>query len=119
MKQIIDKKKFVLIMNRLKATEDLDSDIQSVINKHNEILKEDFIDSYAMRISHEDIVVELLSEIMEPDMDDSLISWWIYETDYGRDFKIGDVTVQELDGSESFPDLSDADKLYDYLTKDK
>ena len=44
--------------------------------------------------------------------DTDLISWWIYELDYGTKFKIG--YLIEADGVTK-PDISTAEKLYDYL----
>lgn len=40
-----------------------------------------------------------------------LISWWCYEKDFGREFKIGDLT-----DNEASPDLTTAEKLYDYIS---
>ena len=42
--------------------------------------------------------------------DSDLISWWIYELDYGRNFKMGDLIDNGVE-----IDLSTPEKLYDYL----
>lgn len=60
-------------------------------------------------ICHEDLVVRLLENMFN---NNDIISYWLYERNYGRDFKLGDV----LDNGKTI-DLSTPSKLYDYLIK--
>ena len=49
--------------------------------------------------------------------DNDVISWWIYDEDFGRKFKAGDLSF-EKDGKIYAPDLSNPEKLYDYLIEE-
>lgn len=60
-------------------------------------------------ICHEDLVVRLLENMFN---NNDIISYWLYERNYGRDFKLGDV----LDNGKAI-DLSTPSKLYDYLVE--
>ena len=44
--------------------------------------------------------------------DTDTLSWWLYECNYGRDFKIGD-----LEDNGVKVDLTTPEKLYDYLVE--
>jgi hypothetical protein len=43
--------------------------------------------------------------------DNDMISWWIFELNYGKDYKDG--YIQDCDGNNI--DISTVEKLYDYL----
>ena len=64
----------------------------------------------SLSISHEYTVVKLLENIFN---DKDIISWWLYECDYGRNFKVGDLQVE---GKQI--DLTTSEKLYDYLIEE-
>ena len=108
---MINKTKFVEIINRLKDYYDLQNKIDSLFRDSIENVECDFMNAGSICIGHESVVVELLKNIFEDYSD--LIPWWIYEYDYGRSFKMGDITEQN--GEEI--DLTTAEKLYDYLIK--
>lgn len=104
---MISKEKFVEIINRLRNTDD-------TVNKVNEIFKNtldnnmsDFMNAASLMICHEDIVVNLLENIFN---DKDTLAWWLYEENYGRNFKIGDF---EDNGIKI--DLTTIENLYDYL----
>lgn len=48
---------------------------------------------------------------------ETTLSWWIYDREFGKKFKIGDLIDPDLPESDSYhkPDLSTLPKLYDYL----
>ena len=108
---MINKTKFVEIINRLRDYNDLQSKINNLFKDSIENIEYDFMNAGSICVGHESVVVELLKNIFE-DYGET-ISWWIYECDYGRSFKMGDITEQ--DGKEI--DLTTAEKLYDYLIK--
>jgi len=78
----------------------------------NDVLKKLCDDSIIYGKSH-GVIFNLLEEAMNVSVDDygSILSWWLYERDYGRTFKIGDYVGE--DGSK--PDLSTAELLYNYI----
>ena len=104
---IIDKNKFCEIIARLDNYNKLQNKINILFEDLIDNRENDFCNAGAICIGHESIVVELLEKYFETD----LISWWIYEMDYGRTFSIGDI---EEDGKK--PDLTTSEKLYDYLS---
>ena len=106
---IISKEKFCYILNRLKNYNDLKEKIDKLFENQIDNKEQDFCNAGGICIGHETVVVDLLEAMFETD----LISWWIYEMDYGSTFSIGD--IEEQDGAT--PDLTTVDKLYDYLLK--
>lgn len=109
---MINKEKFVKIINRLKETNDFVERTNDEARKLQDSIESDFFNSMSLSISHENLVVKLLENMFDTD----LISWWLYELNYGREFKVG--YLIEGDGVTK-PDLSTAEKLYDYLIKEK
>lgn len=109
---MITKKEFVEIINRLKETDELKNKINSLIRESTDCMITDFTEAGSLLICHEDIVVKLLENMFN---DTDTISWWLYDRDYGRKFKIGDIYYN--DGYK--PDLTTAEKLYDYLLEEK
>ena len=75
----------------------------------NDAIITDFFNASSLMISHESTVVKLLENMF---CDTGTLSWWLYELDYGKNFKIGDLTDNGVD-----IDISTPDKLYDYLRK--
>lgn len=108
---MITKQEFVEIINRLRNYNDLQDKIQDLFKDNIENREMDFINAGSICIGHERIVVKLLENIFNDKGD--LISWWIYERDYGREFDLGDL---EANGIEI--DLTTAEKLYDYLVSE-
>lgn len=107
---MISKKKFVEIIGRLRDYNDLQDKIQDLFRDNIDNREHDFMNAGSICIGHESVVVELLKDMFN--VKDDLISWWLYECNYGRDFSLGDL---EDNGVEI--DLSTPEKLYDYLIK--
>ena len=105
---MITKKEFVEIINRLKETDELKNKINTLIRESTDCMIADFTEAGSLMICHEDIVVKLLENMFN---DTDTISWWLYDRDYGRKFKIGDIVYDN--GYK--PDLTTAERLYDYL----
>lgn len=104
---MITKIKFVDIINKLKEVNDFVNETNERARKLNDAIISDFFNAQSLSISHENIVVELLKNMFN---DSDLIDWWIYELDYGRNFKMGDLVDNGVE-----IDLSTPEKLYDYL----
>ena len=106
---IINKEKFVEIMNRLKNYNDLQENINELFKGYIDNRENDFCNAGSICIGHESVVVSILEDMFETD----LIGWWIYELDYGKEYSPGALLI---DGKEI--DVSTADKLYDVMIED-
>ena len=104
---MITKMHFVDIINKLKEVNDFVNETNDRARKLSDAVMSDFFNAQSLSISHEDIVVELLEDMFN---DSDLIGWWLYELDYGRKFKMGDLVDNGVE-----IDLSTSEKLYDYL----
>jgi hypothetical protein len=110
---MISKSKFVYIINRLKDYDTMQKEIQNIMNSHVEARESDFTNAGGICIGHESVVVDLLKEIFKDESD--IISWWLWELDYGREYSQG--CISESDGTDI--DLSTPEKLYDYLVENR
>lgn len=104
---MITKIHFVDIINKLKEVNDFVNETNDRARKLSDAVMSDFFNAQSLSISHENIVVELLEDMFN---DSDLIGWWLYELDYGRKFKMGDLVDNGVE-----IDLSTSEKLYDYL----
>lgn len=102
---MLSKQLFVKTINELK-------DFDEVSNKVHNYLKKYFLDFNITPLLFEELIVELLESSMNDKYE--WISYYLYELDYGRSFKMGDVT--EEDGTEI--DIGTPEKLYDFLVKE-
>lgn len=107
---IINKDKFVKIMNRLKDYNNLQDKINDLFRELIDNKEQDFCNAGSICIGHESIVVKLLEKMFETD----LISWWIYDLNYGKKYKAGCLTTYD----NKVIDVSTTEKLYDFLIKD-
>lgn len=105
---MITKREFVKIINHLKEANDFVNETNDKARKLNDALISDFFNASSLSISFEADLVKVLENMFDTD----LISWWLYDLDYGTKFEIG--CIVEADGITK-PDLSTAEKLYDYL----
>lgn len=108
---MITKKEFVDIIEELKQVNDFVDETNKKARELNDAIISDFYNTSSLSISHETIVVKLLENMFN---DEEILSWWLYELDYGRKFKLG-YLQQEKNGEMLSIDLSTAEKLYDYL----
>lgn len=106
---MISKEKFVEIINRLKGYTELQNKINDLFRDNIDNKEMDFVNAGSICIGHESVVVYLLENMFDTDM----ISYWIYELEYGEKYKEGCV----LDENMNEIDLSTAEKMYDYLVK--
>lgn len=108
---MISKKEFVEIIDDLRETNDFVVETNDRARKLKDAIISDFYNTMSLSISHENIVVHLLENMFN---DKDIISWWLYDLDYGRKFELG--CIQEAkDGFIINIDLSSAEKLYHYL----
>ena len=106
---MISKEKFVEILNRLKNYYGLQDEINDLFKENMDNKEMDFVNAGSICIGHESVVVYLLENMFDTD----IISYWIYELDYGEKYTKGCIVDEELNEI----DLSTAEKLYDYLIK--
>lgn len=106
---LISKQEFVKIINRLQNYEKLQDQINELFKNYIDNREQDFNNAGSICIGHVTIVVKLLESMFETE---DLISWWIYEMDYGNKFTIGSLT-----DNGKYIDLSTPEKLYDYLVQ--
>ena len=105
---MITKKEFVEIIENLKEVNDFVSETNEKARKLHDSIISDFYNAMSLSISHENIVLKLLENMFN---DTDIISWWLYECDFGR--KEGTVIYE----NDKEIDLSTAEKLYDYLER--
>ena len=104
----LSKKEFVDIINRLHTATDLVDKVEELFRNSRDNLGNDFCNGAGLQISHEGIVVQLLEKIMGDSCGN--ISYFIYELDYGKEYKEGCIS-----DNNGFIDISSAEKLYDFL----
>ena len=105
---LVNKNDFIEILNRLQNYTELQDNINTVFDGYIDNKEQDFCNAGSICIGHESIVVKLLEDMFETD----LISWWIYELNYGKEYKPGCLTEDDKE-----VDVSTSDKLYDVLIK--
>lgn len=106
---MIPKKEFIEIIDKLRKVDDFVDDTNEKARELDDAIISDFFNATSLSISHENIVVRLLENMFN---DKEILTWWLYELDYGRKYEEGCIT----EGDKPI-DISDAGKLYDYLIK--
>lgn len=107
---MITKQEFVDIINRLRDYNDLQNKIDDLFKDNIENRERDFMNAGSICIGHETVVVKLLENMFNDKGE--VISWWIYEQDYGRSIGINDIFDDRIG---KYIDLTTPEKLYDYL----
>ena len=113
---MVSKEKFIEIMQFLKEKNDAWNEIESIIQNHYKV----FGDSTTGFSQTDDIIISLLEESLNLPIGDyygSTLSYWIYEAEFGEKFHVGDIENINLPEDHEYrkPDLTDLEKLYDYL----
>lgn len=111
---MISKEKFVTIINKMKLVDDFVNEVNDKSRDLREKLDDSFLDFFegnSLFVAHSDIVVQLLENMFN---NNDMISYWIYELDYGRKYEGG--TISDCDGNNI--DVSTVEKLYDYLIQE-
>ena len=107
----LTKQEFVGILNRLREATELVDKVEELFRDSRENLESDFCNGAGLQISHEGIVVKLLEKLMQDSAGN--ISYFIYELDYGKEYR--EDCVSDKNGN---IDISTPEKLYDYLMKE-
>ncbi len=102
------KQEFVDILIRLRGATELVDKVEKLFRDSRENLECDFCNGAGLQISHEGIVVKLLEKLLQDRGGN--ISYFIYELDYGREYREG--CVSDNNGN---IDISTPEKLYDLL----
>lgn len=108
---MITKSKFIKIINKLQQATKLQEDMYKLLKQNSDIT--DGVDC-GIVICHEQIVVDLLNHIFKQDRNESWVSYFIYEGNYGQSLQVD--SVQEEDGTPI--DITTAEKLYDFLIEE-
>ena len=112
---MISKKEFVEIIEDLREANDFVEETNERARKLKDAIMSDFYNTMSLSISHEHLVVLLLEKMFN---DKDILSWWLYELDYGRNFKMGNLQ-ETKNGIIIDIDLSSPEKLYDYLFSER
>ena len=107
---IISKEEFYDVMNRIENCYKLQESINNLFCEFIDNRERDFMNAGSICIMLEVPLLRILEAMFE---DKDIISWWIYETDFGRRQDMA--YVIEADGTKV--DLSTAEELYEYLLK--
>lgn len=107
---IISKNEFLKIIDRLERYDECRNRIQDLFNDLIDNIEHDFYNAGSICIGHESVVVKLLETMFETD----LISWWLYEMEYGRKIE-SDSLINENNVA---IDVTTPEKLYDYLIQE-
>ena len=102
------KQEVVDIINRLREATELVDKVEELFRNSRDNLECDFCNGAGLQISHEGIVVNLLEKMMQDRGGN--VSYFIYELDYGREYREG--CVSDNNGN---IDISTPEKLYDLL----
>lgn len=106
---MVTKKEFTDIINRLRDYNNLRKKINHLFKDCIDNEENCFRNAGSVCIGHESVVVKLLENMFDTD----LIGWWLYECDYGKRFRLGNI---QKDGVNI--NLTTPEKLYDYLVKE-
>lgn len=100
----IEKEQFCKILNRVKRLNDVYQEINNILTINQ---LEGMIET-----NLQDEVLDLLS-LLTYDKEDqygTLISWWVYDTDFGRDEDMAAITIED-----KITIIKTPEELYDFL----
>lgn len=105
---LLSKDKFISIIKDLEDAHNIEDTINKLTRNSRMDILRDFGD-FCYLTANENIIIYLLCTIFN---DYDIISWWIDELNFGKDYKDGCITHNN-----KVIDLSSAEKLYDYLVE--
>ena len=107
------KELFVTAIEKIDKTERAFNKINDVIGENRDVFGDTQI-LMSGELSYQ--ILRLISDSYGLDTDDdNVLYWWVYDMNFGRDFKIGDFSYIDENGKCHDVDLSTIVKLYDYL----
>ena len=104
----LTREEFSEVIGRLQAANELVDRVDELFRSSRENVDCDFCNGASLQISHERTVVELLAKLMRDR--EGKIGCFIYELDYGRDYRPGGEGDFGEEGN-----LASAGSLYDHL----
>ena len=107
--------KFEEIINQLKDAFDFENDMLELSRKYiNKQVLFDYISTSSTYLV--DAVCDLLNRVFNLPQNDDLFIWWCTETEFGKNFKVGDIEETKLEEGHRFkyPDLTTVEGLYEY-----
>lgn len=115
-KEQLTKEEFIKYMNFLKRQYDYENSLHNLLREYHDVVG----DAMAPLSQSSTVIVELLEKLIGLEKDEhgyTDLSWWVYECDFGETFEIGSLENTSFEENHKYrnPDLSDLDKLYDYL----
>lgn len=113
-REVLTKDKFLQIMNELKNYIDYDQECMVAANNHN--IQFSSVDTSSLGSTIVDLLDMIFGTYVEYGLGD--ISYFVYELDFGRSWKPGSFVDTDENGNKIDIDVSSAEKLWDYLTKD-
>ena len=109
---IISKQEFSNIINKMKKIEELSDAVNQLIREND--LENDFFDAWGIfNFQRNDSTLKLLRTMF--DDKDNWIEYFIYELNYGQNWKIGMVTCPNEKGEQVDIRLDTTEGLYDFL----
>lgn len=118
MKAPISLETFESCMGFLKEKEQMRTELQDVINSHNEVYACGFDLPYSFDETEIIAILEDAFKLKSEPGEDTVISWWVYDTDFGQDATLEDPDFNFYIGHYPLSDLVDVStpkKLYYYL----
>lgn len=107
---MIKKEEFIEAIDAIRNEVDYTREIEELGEKYG---RDHFIE-YSPLL---DTSIDLLSKCAELD-DSDFLEWRMFEKDFGREFKPGDITYTDT-GKNIEQDLTTADGLYDFVVENK
>lgn len=113
----ITKKQFCRYIEYLRRAENLGNKLQGLFNEYSDVVSDFTLGFYV----GDQYIVQLLETIFELEADNNgytTLSWWVYETKYGKNKKLlksFELTYLPEDHPYRNPVLDTAEKLYDFL----
>lgn len=107
---MITKERFVKTIEGLRKETDYLDKLMDLNQEH----ERDDMTGYSQSF---DVALELLEDAMDLDKDNrDILIWWMFDLDFGREFEIGHIFVEEGENIYK-PDLSTAEDLYDFFVR--
>lgn len=103
---------FIESINNIKKVYRASEELNTVLENNRDVYGDTYVIGSGILESN---IVELLNKLLNIPEDDDIISWWLFERDFGEDFEVGDLEIRNEFGDIKAPDLSTVEKLYDYL----
>lgn len=106
MSKVLSKETFCDYINKIVVAHKYQEELESILNKYKSDFETAFMTYQGLSVDFEYDLVRLLDDVLDTDM----VSFWIYECNYGRDTK---ERIQEANGTYILIDTPS--QLYEYI----